>query len=41
VVLLLMLMCVMVIKFKVRIMRCVWLSLQDCRNMTRQMGVAQ
>ncbi|NQV36096.1 MAG: oligosaccharide flippase family protein [Phycisphaeraceae bacterium] len=41
VVLLGMLLCVMVIKFKVRIMRCVWLSLRDCRSMTRQLGVAQ
>ena len=41
VVLLLILLCVMVIKFKVRIMRCVGLSLQDCRNMKRQLGVAQ
>ncbi len=36
-----MLMCVMVIKFKVHIMQCICLSLQDCRHMTRQLGVAQ
>ncbi len=38
VVLLLMLLGVMVIKFKVRLMRCFCLSLQDCRSMTRQLG---
>lgn len=41
VVLLLMLLCVMVIKFKVRLMRCLCLSLQDCRIMTRQLGVVR
>ncbi|MCP4453461.1 MAG: oligosaccharide flippase family protein [Planctomycetes bacterium] len=40
-VLLAMLMWVMVTRFKVRIMHCVCMSLQDCRNMTRQLGVVR
>lgn len=39
--LLAMLLCVMVIKFKVRILRCVCISPQDCRMMARQLGVAR
>jgi len=41
VVLLVMLLCVMVVKFKVRLLRCMCISLQDCRSMTRQLGVAR
>ncbi|MCF7974314.1 MAG: oligosaccharide flippase family protein [Phycisphaerae bacterium] len=40
VVLLLMLMGVMVLKFRVSLMRCLCLSLQDCRGLMRQLGVA-
>jgi O-antigen/teichoic acid export membrane protein len=38
--LLLMLMAVMVVKFRVNLMRCLCVSLQDCRGLMRQLGVA-
>ncbi len=41
VVLLLILLCVMVTRFKVRLIRCLCLSLQDCRSITRQLGVVR
>jgi len=39
-VLLMMLMCVMVLKFRVSITRCLYMSLQDYRGLMRQLGVA-